>query len=109
MNTLRHSKTLLATLLVALASGCTAEQAQDPLPSWNDGAAKTAILEFVAAVTEEVGRDYVEPAERAAVSFPAMFGLALHAKGMTYCGRTVSELSSTIVNQRQNSLRVNLI
>ena len=32
--------------------------AQDPLPSWNDGSAKTAILGFVAAVTEKGGKDY---------------------------------------------------
>ena len=41
--------------------------AQDPLPSWNDGSAKTAILGFVAALTEKGGKDYVEPAERIAV------------------------------------------
>jgi phosphoserine phosphatase len=40
--------------------------AQDPLPSWNDGAAKKAILEYVAAVTDEKGKDYVKPAERIA-------------------------------------------
>jgi hypothetical protein len=37
------------------------------LPSWNNGAAKTAILEFVAAVTQENGEDYVPPPERIAV------------------------------------------
>jgi phosphoglycolate phosphatase-like HAD superfamily hydrolase len=36
------------------------------LPSWNDGPAKAAILEFVAAVTDENGKDYVEPAQRIA-------------------------------------------
>ena len=41
--------------------------AANPLQSWNDGAAKTAILEFVAAVTNKNGSDYVEPAERIAV------------------------------------------
>jgi phosphoserine phosphatase len=40
--------------------------AQDPLPSWNDGPAKKAILEFVAEVTNEKGGQYVEPAERIA-------------------------------------------
>ena len=34
------------------------------LPSWNDGAAKSAILDFVARVTKEGGPDYVRPAER---------------------------------------------
>jgi len=58
-----HAKTLLAALLVAVAFGCAA---RDPLPSWNDGATKAAILEFVAAVTDENGTDYVEPAQRIA-------------------------------------------
>jgi phosphoserine phosphatase len=40
--------------------------AQDLLPSWNDGPAKKAILEFVAAVTDEGGKDYVDPADRVA-------------------------------------------
>jgi phosphoglycolate phosphatase-like HAD superfamily hydrolase len=45
---------------------CAAANAADPLPSWNEGAAKKAILEFVAAVTDESGKDYVEPANRIA-------------------------------------------
>jgi phosphoglycolate phosphatase-like HAD superfamily hydrolase len=40
--------------------------AQGLLPSWNDGPAKKAVLEFVAAVTDRNGKDYVEPAERIA-------------------------------------------
>src|SRR5947208_12005107 len=38
----------------------------DPLPSWNDGAAKTSILEFVAKVTKEGGPDFVAPGARIA-------------------------------------------
>jgi phosphoglycolate phosphatase-like HAD superfamily hydrolase len=45
---------------------CAVAYAADPLPSWNDGSAKTTILEFVTAVTNEKGKDYVEPAERIA-------------------------------------------
>jgi len=37
------------------------------LSSWNDGPARTAILEFVERVSEEGGADYVPPAERVAV------------------------------------------
>jgi phosphoserine phosphatase len=37
-----------------------------PLPSWNDGAAKSAILDFVAQVTAEGGADYVPPSRRIA-------------------------------------------
>ena len=33
-------------------SVCSVANAADPLPSWNDGSAKQAILEFVAAVVE---------------------------------------------------------
>ena len=40
--------------------------AADPLPSWSEGAAKEAILEFVAAVTDTSSKDYVEPAKRIA-------------------------------------------
>ena len=36
------------------------------LPSWNDGAAKQAILNFVAAVTREGSPNFVAPAERIA-------------------------------------------
>lgn len=41
--------------------------AADPLPSWNDGPTKQAILGFVAKVTEEGGKDFIPPAERVAV------------------------------------------
>jgi phosphoglycolate phosphatase-like HAD superfamily hydrolase len=37
------------------------------LPSWKDGATKSAITDFVTRVTEEGGPDYVEPAARVAV------------------------------------------
>lgn len=36
------------------------------LPSWHEGAARAAILDFVARVTTEGGSDYVPPAERIA-------------------------------------------
>jgi len=39
----------------------------DPLPSWRDGASKTAIVDFVEAVTEVGGADYRTPGERIAV------------------------------------------
>jgi haloacid dehalogenase-like hydrolase len=37
-----------------------------PLPSWNDGATRQAILNFVATVTREGSPDFVPPAERIA-------------------------------------------
>lgn len=64
------SKPLLPSIRPCLAAllmiaGAAAAQA-DPLPSWNDGLAKEAIVNFVAAVTQEGGRDFVPPAERIA-------------------------------------------
>lgn len=42
-------------------------RAVDPLPSWNDGKTKEAILTFVQKVTDERSADFVPPAERIAV------------------------------------------
>ena len=47
----------------ALAQAATTA---NPLPSWNDGATKQSILDFVAAVTREGSPDFVPPAERIA-------------------------------------------
>lgn len=43
-----------------------AAQAADPLPSWNDGAAKKAIIDFIAKVTKKGSPDFVPVAERIA-------------------------------------------
>ena len=40
--------------------------AQDPLPSWNDGPAKQAILAFVKEVIDKSDPKYVAPEERIA-------------------------------------------
>jgi phosphoserine phosphatase len=50
-----------------LALGLPAAAQEDPLPSWNDGAAKQAILDFVAGVTAEGGEGFLPPEERIAV------------------------------------------
>jgi len=46
--------------------GSTAFGADDPLPSWNDGPNKAAIVAFVEKVTTEGSPDFVPPAERIA-------------------------------------------
>jgi hypothetical protein len=38
----------------------------DVLPSWNDGAAKTAIVDFVGRITTAGGTDFVAPEQRIA-------------------------------------------
>jgi hypothetical protein len=53
---------------VAALTGCeTADQPGDPLASWNDGATKQAIVQFVESVTDGTSPDFVAPAERIAV------------------------------------------
>ncbi|MFO1315552.1 MAG: HAD family hydrolase [Burkholderiales bacterium] len=57
-----------ATWLVAavVLAGCAGLPAPDPLPSWNEGATKAAIVRFVADTTQPGGPGYVPPAERIA-------------------------------------------
>jgi phosphoglycolate phosphatase-like HAD superfamily hydrolase len=55
----------LAILATPLAS-ISANAADDPLASWNEGATKKSIMDFVALVTKEGGADYVKPEERIA-------------------------------------------
>src|ERR1044072_3229541 len=44
----------------------TEAQAADPLPSWNDGAGKQAIVEFVKTTTTQGSPQFVPPEERIA-------------------------------------------
>jgi len=69
MHPLRHFTLPTTALIVCLVSGCAQAPAvpTDPLPSWNDGATKSAILEFVEKVTTTGSPDFVPPAERIAV------------------------------------------
>jgi hypothetical protein len=69
-------------LLLILAAGCGTPQPAvtnspprpasppaakaDPLPSWNDGTTKKAIVDFVSRVTQQGGPDFVPPPERIA-------------------------------------------
>ena len=65
----RRGSSLVAGVLVLAASLILAAQASaqsDPLPSWNDGPAKKAIVEFVQATTTQGGPKFVPPAERIA-------------------------------------------
>ncbi len=66
MNSFFGSAAPLAGLVAALGF-CTIGHAADPLPSWNDGAAKQSIVKFVDGVTREGSPDFVPVAERIAV------------------------------------------
>lgn len=58
--------TLLAFLLAFGLAAPASAQSTDPLPSWNEGPTKAAILAFVKATTEPGGADFVPPADRIA-------------------------------------------
>jgi phosphoserine phosphatase len=54
-------------LTCAFVLAATAAPAQqDPLPSWNEGATKAAIIDFIAATTDPASADFVEIADRIA-------------------------------------------
>lgn len=55
---------LCAMLVLTLAAALA--RAQDALPSWNDGEARRAIMDFVEKTTAEGSPDFVPPAERIA-------------------------------------------
>ena len=62
---MRRMTGILAALVVVVWQASALAQT-DPLPSWNDGAAKQAIIEFVEATTTDGGPDFVPPPERIA-------------------------------------------
>ena len=61
-----YIRTWVAGFILAFA-GLVAAQDADPLPSWNEGASKQAVIRFVQAVSTEGGDSFVKPAERIAV------------------------------------------
>jgi phosphoserine phosphatase len=58
-------RTILWLLFLCFASFANANSS-DPLPSWNKGASKSAIVQFVKSVTKKGGADFVPTAERIA-------------------------------------------
>ena len=65
----RTAFSTVARVLAIAASLSLASHAlgqTDPLPSWNDGPAKKAIVEFVQTTTTQGGPKFVAPAERVA-------------------------------------------
>jgi len=57
-------KLLIVVVCLLLVSGCAIPR--DPLPSWNDGPNKRAILDFVVSVTTPGSVNFVPPEERIA-------------------------------------------
>jgi phosphoglycolate phosphatase-like HAD superfamily hydrolase len=67
MKTLRNYTLLVAVLLLNTCLASCMAKNSDPLPSWNEGPAKSAIIDFVKDVTKKGGPDYVRPQERIAI------------------------------------------
>jgi len=64
---MRRSTRYAGVLLIAFSGHFATTIAQsDPLPSWNDGRAKQAIIDFVSKVTREGGAEFVPPERRIA-------------------------------------------
>lgn len=53
-------------LTLMILSSVTASQSQDPLPSWNDGPNKQAIIEFVTKTTDQNQASFIPPTRRIA-------------------------------------------
>ena len=66
MQSLTFAARWLAVAGCAAILTATVAQAADPLPSWNDGAARRSIVAFVEKVTKPDSPDFVPPAERIA-------------------------------------------
>ena len=62
--TMRHRLLLVAFLFLLVCAEAHAQT--DPLPSWNDGPAKQAILAFVQATTDPASSQFLPPAVRIA-------------------------------------------
>jgi phosphoglycolate phosphatase-like HAD superfamily hydrolase len=63
----RRVRIVFAFLSLVLSTAPAGTQDKtDPLPSWNDGAAKNAILEFVRVTTDKESPKYVSPERRIA-------------------------------------------
>lgn len=60
-------RSLSAVCLGALLTGCVNLPQHDPLPSWNEGAARAALVAFVDRVTDSDGPGFVPASERIAV------------------------------------------
>ena len=66
---MKHLFLKICSVFVLVTTMAFAEQSQakDPMPSWNDAAAKKSIVSFVEETTNDDSGDFVPAAERIAV------------------------------------------
>jgi phosphoserine phosphatase len=65
MNQLKITFLLIASVLL-FSCAPQVQEKSDPLPSWNEGKTKQAIVDFVHDVTNQTSTNYVKPADRIA-------------------------------------------
>lgn len=65
---MKNFKIIYLFAFIIFLFGCTEQKVQSPapLPSWNEGAAKQSIINFVNEITDESSPDYVKPEDRIA-------------------------------------------
>jgi hypothetical protein len=86
MTTTRTQKTLVVALVYVLAFTAANTRAADPLPSWNDGPTKQAILDFVAGAIDKRSPSFVASEDRIAT---------FDNDGTLWCEQPVVELAFT--------------
>jgi hypothetical protein len=57
---------ILSAYLLPVSALAQTPSATEPLPSWNDGPAKQAIVDFVKATTDQSSPNFVPPEDRVA-------------------------------------------
>ena len=94
----------LTALLLSACNNATVKTAStensevsDPLPSWNEGPTKTAIIEFVTGVTKEGGAQYVSPEARIAT---------FDNDGTLWCEQPVAQLEFAAYQVKQMAVTI---
>jgi len=64
---MRNVKRVVGFLFSVMVAASTAVADTNALPSWNDGPAKSAIIEFIQTATDKANMKFVPPAQRTAV------------------------------------------
>ena len=86
MTSTHTRKALVVALVYVLAFTAADARAADPLPSWNDGPTKQAILKFVAGAIDKSGPKFIAPEDRIAT---------FDNDGTLWCEQPVVELAFT--------------
>jgi hypothetical protein len=64
---MRNVYFILGFLVLACNQNPTVKAPEDPLPSWNEGTSKKAIVEYVESITDPTNEVYIDPKDRIAV------------------------------------------